>query len=125
MQDILCKSNPWSSVACGRSDCFTCDSSSRGENPNFKSCYQRSIVYETWCNKCLKNHCNMCDDTDEDQVIYDGEWLDRVETELIKMKGTIDEKRKRDANENENVDGSYYRYIGESSRSSYERGGDT
>ena len=84
------------------------------------------IVYETWCNTCLKNHRNMCDDTDEDQVIYDGEWLDRVETELIKMKGTIDEKRKRDANENENVDGSYYRYIGESSHSSYEReGGNT
>ena len=73
LQDILCKSNPWSSVACGRSDCFTCDSSIRGENPNFKSCYQRSIVYETWCNTCVKNHGKKCDYTDEDQDIYVGE----------------------------------------------------
>ena len=53
IQDLLCKSNPWDNSDCSRIDCFTCSSSARSDKPNYKSCYRRSVVYETWCNTCL------------------------------------------------------------------------
>jgi len=80
LQDILCKSNPLDSTACDRVDCFTCNSSIKCEKQNFKSCYKRSIVYETWCYTCLKHHSNMSEhDEDQDNEVYVGAWLDFVE----------------------------------------------
>ena len=64
LQDILSKSNPWGNVDCGRIDCFTCSSSSKCEKSTFKSCFQRSVVYQTWCHMCTVTH--RTDKSDED-----------------------------------------------------------
>ena len=53
LQDLLCKSNPWDNTDCGRTDCFTCISTTKSEKPKFSNCYQKSVVYETWCQTCL------------------------------------------------------------------------
>ena len=90
LQDMLCKSNPWDSTACDRVDCFTCNSSIKCEKQNFKSCYKRSIVYETWCYTCLKHHGNMSEhDEDQDNEVYVGAWLDLVEQEIISKKTSL------------------------------------
>ena len=98
LQDILCKSNPWGSQDCKRDGCFTCEVATKIEGCSFKNCRQRSIIYETWCETCKK----------------------RKQKELKENKENIDKEKKRiREHEKEN---SVYRYIGETSRSSYERG---
>ena len=69
LQDILCKSNPWDNSDCGRPNCFTCESSAKGEKLAYKSCFKRSVVYETWCESCLSN--NKIVNTDDDQEVVD------------------------------------------------------
>ena len=92
LQDLLHKSDPWANSDCHRENCFTCSSSHKSEAGEYKNCHTRSIVYGTWCQTCL------------------GEKVPKVD------KG----KRKRAV---ESIwSGPYYKYIGESSRSSFERG---
>ena len=57
LQDLLCKSNPWDSLDCSRPNCFTCETAleSKRENCAIKNCRQRSIIYQTWCEKCLED----------------------------------------------------------------------
>ena len=121
LQDLLCKSNPWDNTDCGRTDCFTCISTTKSEKPKFSNCYQKSVVYETWWQTCLDaNSENEISNNDDDHENIDvGEWLNTVEKKEIE--GTNEKKRKT---EKENGTGPLYRYIGESSRTTYERGGE-
>ena len=98
LEEILHKSNPWEDSDCKRDICKPCLSESMNSEPRFKNCTRRSIVYKTWCNLCLKKKKN--DETVEDEI----------ETQRNK-------KRKRDS-ELENI----FTYIGETSRSAWERG---
>ena len=52
LQDMLCKSDPWSKIDCKRENCFTCESAMKGEKVHFTNCRQRSVTYETWCETC-------------------------------------------------------------------------
>ena len=54
IQDTLCKSDPWGNMDCKREGCCSCESTVKHDKPRFKTCFQRSIVYETWCNTCLE-----------------------------------------------------------------------
>ena len=94
LQDILCKSTPWDSVACEREDCFTCSSSLKCDKLQFKNCYKRSIVYETWCQTCLNHHENESNiDENLDEEIMVGEWLDLIEKEMLQNENAIDKKK--------------------------------
>ena len=76
LRDILSKSNPWENNDCRRKDCFICHRSLKCKKLNFKSCFKRSIVYETWCQMCKMTHKNV--ETDEDLAnIEVCEWLDK------------------------------------------------
>ena len=94
LQDLLQRSDPWANSDCHRKDCFTCGSSHKSEKCEFKNCHTRSIVYETWCQTCLGKKIN-------------------VESK---------ENGKRSREPKTVWSGPYYRYIGETSRSSFERG---
>ena len=117
LQDLLCKSNPWDSTDCGRDMCFTCTSSAKDEKSPYKSCFKRSIVYETWCNSCL-----LKSDVVDQPIVDVSGWLDECgENRSNSDPSAIEVKRKFEA---DGKTGPYYRYIGESSRSVFERGGE-
>ena len=95
------KKNPWDKQDCKRENCFSCESAVKFENCKMKNCRQRSVLYETWCETCKKR--NIKESSDEKNVEKSGNKRDRERNEKID-----DEK--------------IYRYIGETSRSIYERG---
>ena len=102
LQDVLCKSNPWDNIDCKREECFTCEGGTKYERCKFKNCRQRSVLYETWCETCRKK------DLEEDRA-------EKKEEENEKNGGR---KRNREKEKEEEI----YRYIGETSRSTFERG---
>ena len=129
LQDLLCRSNPWESSDCNRENCLTCKSSAKNSKNPYKSCFKRSVVYETWCNSCLMKKSDR--KTDENQSIVDvGGWLDEggvnetssAKIETSSAKKTTESELKRKISPDDEF-GPYYRYIGESSRSAFERGG--
>ena len=92
LSDILHKSDSWSDEDCGRVDCLVC--ASAGEKDVKGKCKKRNVIYETYCETC---------------EMEDGEQIE----------GENKEKKKE-----ENKGKKVYKnvYIGESNRSSYERG---
>ena len=110
LQDLLHKSNPWDNIDCGRESCFTCDSACNDDKISPKDCHKRSVVYETWCDLCKTEL--MCE-------------ISPKECENDPKDGaSVNLKRKRNKGNESVNDIEYYRYIGESSRSCYERGGE-
>ena len=111
LQDMLCKSDPWSKIDCKRENCFTCESAMKGEKVHFTNCRQRSVTYETWCETCKT-----------------GKYLKKKKSENILEKEDEDKENEgerviiKKEREKEIIKGPIYRYIGESSRSTYERG---
>ena len=97
LEEILHKSNPWENADCKRDICKPCESESKNGEPRFKNCTRRSVVYKTWCNLCIKK---------------------KNEENKSEIGEKSDKKRKREGTEIENV----YTYIGETSRSAWERG---
>ena len=89
---------------CERVNCFTCKSAFKTEKQIFGNFHQRSVIYETWCETCRKGG--------ETEKMKNSENKERSQKENYK-------KRDREQEEKE---GPMYRYIGESSRSTYERG---
>ena len=80
---------------CGRQGCLLCTTKLKTEKNLSQDCHTRCLVYETWCMSCMRK--------DEEEI---GErW--RGDAEKIK-----EEKRKIKK----------HVYIGETSRSVYERG---
>ena len=95
LEDLLTKSNPWQGLDCGRHNCILCETKLKTDKNMSQDCHTRNLVYSTWCMTCLKK--------DEE----DAERRGNGDACLVrKLKGKI---RK-------------HLYIGESSRSMYERG---
>ena len=94
--DILHKANPWAGEDCQRPGCLMCSSKRSEGKRNAQDCRRRNCVYETICLTCKRRQ--------------DKELEDRMEG-MDKKK--IEEERKKIKR---------YIYIGETNRSTYERG---
>ena len=92
--DILHRADPWQGQDCGRPQCLLCETKIKTEKNLRQDCTKRCIIYETWCMTC------------EDREIR------KIEED------TEDEKERRQKMDEIKL----YKYIGESSRSLYERG---
>ena len=95
LQRMFCKKNPFSGLPCGREKCLTCK-----DEKNSGTCRKRNITYIMTCDTCMKK---------------------KEETD------TRDKKREENKELIETVPGSVESqdtatYVGESYRSSYERG---
>ena len=92
--DLLHRSDPWQGKDCERPLCLLCTTKQATGKRMRQDCTQRCIIYETWCLSC--------------------EERDRKEVEDMDIEE--DEKRKK---MKEVV---LHKYVGETSRSMYERG---
>ena len=92
--DLLHKSDPWQGQDCQRPGCLIGTTKTKTGKGLSQDCTKRNIVYETWCRKCEKM---------EEKKI-----LDTIEEEEEQKKAM---KKIR-----------LFKYVGESSRSAYERG---
>ena len=115
LQDLLHKSDPWDDQDCLRKDCPTCRTSMNDEKSPYKNCKKRSVTYETWCITCLNKH------EKENKNMLDNESELGLEN-LFNEKQSESVNRKRKNVKNNGVEGKRFSYIGESSRSVYERG---
>ena len=52
--DILHSSNPWKGEDCGRERSMLCATKAMTEKNKKQDCRKRSLVYETWCETCLR-----------------------------------------------------------------------
>ena len=93
LQDLLVK-DPWKGKDCGRENCFPCTTKLRKEKGSMKDCTKRNLIYEIKCTTCEEKAHKQIEDEFED-------------AEIVK-------ERKKEAR--------LYKYIGETSRSAYERG---
>ena len=94
VEDLLHRSNPWQGQDCGRKECLLCKTKVKLDRFKEQDCTKRCIVYETWCLTCEMREISRIEDEEEDE---------KVRREKIR-------NFKR------------YKYIGETSRSIYERG---
>ena len=94
LEDLLTKSNPWQGLDCGRHACLLCQTKQKTDKNMSQDCHTRNLVYETWCMTCMKK--------------------DETEIEL-KYEGDAREIREEKAKIRKHL------YIGETSRSIYER----
>ena len=94
LQDILTRSNPWKGQDCLRPNCLLCLTKKRTEKNQTQECMKRNLVYETRCLTCENNEYEKIDQ------------MEIQEQEKEKMKRKV----------------KLYKYIGETSRSAYERG---
>ena len=92
--DLLTRSNPWQGYDCTRLNCLLCYTKSQTEKLKTQECNKRNLVYETRCLTC------------EDEARQE------IENEELEDKEKKDKKNKI----------RLYKYIGETSRSTYERG---
>ena len=92
--DMLRSTNPWKGEHCGREDCWLCWTKEMTGKDKTQDCTRRSVVYETWCETCLRADIAEIEESTED-----------------------DEERKRKIEQIQR-----YKYIGETARSAYERG---
>ena len=94
IQDILTKSNPWQGQDCHRKNCLLCITKTRTGKLTSQDCSKRNIVYETSCATC-------------------------EETQLEELENSeLEEQEKSDKKKCLKL----FKYVGESSRSAYERG---
>ena len=96
--DILHKSNPWAGQDCERKDCLLCKTKKYEGKTNSQDCRKRNAVYKTYCITCSERQ--------------DKELADKLKDKNPSKKEMEEEKRKLKR----------YMYIGETSRSVYERG---
>ena len=92
--DQLHKSNPWRGEDCARVGCLHCLTKIWTGKYKTQCCKRRNLIYETWCRSC-----------------------ETKEIEKINA-STEDEKKRKEKIEKIRL----YKYIGESSRSIFERG---
>ena len=108
--DAIHRSNPWEEVRCEREDCLFC----YGANEKMiGKCKQRGVVYETLCMLCereRKKEEGSSEEEDSESTEISGEKRKRVD--IVEKKKTADriERSKKQT-----------KYIGETSRSGYER----
>ena len=92
--DLITRSNPWQGLDCQRENCLLCFTKSETEKLKTQECTKRNIVYET--------RCRTCEDNEKTRI---------EELEL-------DEKSKNEELKNLKI----FKYVGETSRSAFERG---
>ena len=92
LSDLLVKSNPWKGLDCWREKCLLCVTKDNSGKNKSQDCCKRSVVYEMWC-QCLEKEEEKLRERIEDDEEYERE------KQKIKV----------------------WKYIGESSRSTYER----
>ena len=92
--DLITRSNPWQGLDCQRENCLLCFTKSETEKLKTQECTKRNIVYET--------RCRTCEDKEKSRI---------EELEL-------DEKSKNEELKNLKI----FKYVGETSRSAFERG---
>ena len=88
------RSDPWSGEDCSRDECKPCWTKVKTDKYKTQDCSKRNCIYETWCMSCWDR------DTEEIEEKYNGN--EEMKREMMK-------KRKA------------YKYVGETSRSVYER----
>ena len=94
IQDLLTRSNPWKGADCERQNCLLCFTKCKTEKNKSQDCHQRNVVYEIRCLTCQELETNKIIEQDLTQQ-------EKVEQQTkIKL----------------------FKYIGETSRSCYERG---
>ena len=93
LQDLLTTSNPWKGSDCSRENCLLCITKQKTGKHMNQECTKRNVVYETWCMTCQEKEEKMIMEEYKEE-----EWKERMK----KMK--------------------IVKYIGESSRSCFERG---
>ena len=94
LQDILTTANPWRGDDCLRTNCLLCHTKNKTEQNMSQDCHKRSLVYETRCLTCERTN------------IHEIENMEIGEQEKIELKKKM----------------VLFKYIGETSRSAYERG---
>ena len=94
--DLLHKADPWAGEKCDRENCLLCETKVKEKRTNAQDCHKRNCVYQTYCITCTKRQ----DKRIEEKYKEMGE--KRIEEEKKKAKRFI--------------------YIGETSRSVFERG---
>ena len=94
LQDILTKSNPWQGSDCTRKNCLLCHTKTRTNKLQRQECSKRNIVYETTCATCEARERQEIEESD----LGEKEKIEKIKS--IKL----------------------FKYVGESSRSPYERG---
>ena len=122
--ETMHRSNPWENSVCEREDCLTCNTSKKEEKSTIKSCKKRSIVYQTWCHTCrerLRLEMEAVDKEKEKLVGVDKKTKKRKRNEINATK--IENMRKEEERRKE-LERRTFKYIGETSRSAYERGGE-
>ena len=94
LEDILTKSNPWQGLDCGRRACLLCKTNQKTQKNLSQDCHTRNLVYQTWCISCQAR--------EEEKIEKDHEGDAK---KIREMKNKI----------------KLHLYIGETSRSVYER----
>ena len=120
--DQIHRSNPWENSKCERDDCVTCQSSQNEKKEKFRSCKRRSIMYETWCQTCvsrLRKKIGLEKEKGNEKEI--GKEKEEIGKKR-KLEEDVDLSKEKVRKLEEEVRKKTYKYIGESSRSAYERG---
>ena len=94
IKDLLTRSNPWKGQDCKRKNCLLCLTKMKSEKNTSQDCHRRNLVYEI--------HCETCEAKEREKI----EKMEIPKKEKVKK---LSEIRK-------------YKYIGETSRSAFERG---
>ena len=92
--DLLHRANPWKGKDCERAGCLLCLTKMKTGKDMDQDCTQRCLVYESWCMTCEDKEIKRIEDDEEDE-----------KTKNEKIRNIVK-----------------YVYIGETSRSIYERG---
>ena len=94
LTDLLHRSDPWSGEDCQREACLHCETKLWSGKYKTQDCSKRNCIYETWCRTCQER-----------------------EEERIEEACGEDEERKREMKKKIKL----HKYVGETSRSVYER----
>ena len=117
--DVLHKSDPWDKSRCNRNDCNFCNSK---EEKLWGSCKIRNIVYENECLTCLGERDINIEDEKNSKRRGEEEKPEEVVSNNNKNKKRKSYERGEEVLEESKVKSKkVYKYIGESSRSGYER----
>ena len=89
-----------------------------------KSCKKRSIVYQTWCHTCRERMIlEIKNKEKEEREKEPKEAKNTAKRKRNEKEGKKEEKRKEEERKKE-IERRTFKYIGETSRSAYERGGE-
>jgi len=116
--ETLHKSNPWENAICKRNDCLPCTSSRKDQKEAVKSCKRRSIVYKTWCHTCKVKTRQEIEEKYAEKKKEDKNDKKRKRNEKATEKESEKDLQKKIERE---LEERTYKYIGETSRSCYER----